>query len=40
MILFDPFISLSPLKTLNALKVEEEADGESAGGEDRHGKVR
>ena len=29
MILFDPFISPSPLKTLGALQAEEEAGGQS-----------
>lgn len=41
MILFDPFISPSPLKTLNAPKVEEvEAGRQSPTEEDRRVKVR
>lgn len=40
MILFDPFISPSPLKTLNAPKVEEEAGGQSPAGGDSPVKVR
>ena len=41
MILFDPFISPSPLKTLNAPKAEEvEAGRQSPAEEDRRAKVR